>query len=81
MQEKHRSFFMIIPTLLAVTQVMFVEGSSYRLEQNLNAKLVELEKSVDQENNYLDIEKIKIIPSTSSTAAGAYIIYTLSEKD
>jgi hypothetical protein len=72
---------MIIPTLLAVTQVMFVEGSSYRLEQNLNAKLVELEKSVDQENNYLDIEKIKIIPSTSSTAAGAYIIYTLSEKD
>lgn len=67
---------MIFPTILALIQVMHAFPGWGRLEDDINAKLVSLENSIDHQKQELHIQDIKF-----PTPHQAFIVYEIVEKN
>jgi hypothetical protein len=68
---------MIIPTILATTQVLAAEGWTGKgLESDINKKIIALEQSINPDKYEIKIKDIKVTPEWGY----AYIIYDINEK-
>lgn len=67
---------MIIHSILAITQVMFVSMWPHNAESAINKNLTELELSINQETQTLNVKDIQINENRNE----AIIIYEISDK-